>query len=81
MEDDECPNPREEQNQREGKKQKPHDQTPLVACHDSTLPRGQFGKRGSGLFFRDSLLQTTAGNREADAAFHKVRGVLAEDYY
>ena len=29
VEDDECPNPREEQNQREGKKYKPHEQTPL----------------------------------------------------
>jgi hypothetical protein len=29
MEDDECPNPSEEQNQCEGKKQKPHEQTPL----------------------------------------------------
>jgi hypothetical protein len=29
VEDDECPNPREEQNQREGKKYKPHEQSPL----------------------------------------------------
>jgi hypothetical protein len=29
VEDEECPNPREEQNQREGKKYKPHEKTPL----------------------------------------------------
>jgi hypothetical protein len=29
MEDDECPNPREEQKKCEGKKYKPHEQTPL----------------------------------------------------
>ena len=29
VEDDECPNPRQEQNQREDKKYKPHQQTPL----------------------------------------------------
>jgi hypothetical protein len=29
VEDDECPNPREEQNQREGEKYKPHEQIPL----------------------------------------------------
>ena len=29
VEDDECPNPREEQNQRERKKHEPHEQTPF----------------------------------------------------
>jgi len=29
VEDDECPNPREEQYQREGKKYKPHEKSPL----------------------------------------------------
>jgi hypothetical protein len=29
MEDHECPNPHEEQNQRQGKKYKPHEQTPF----------------------------------------------------
>jgi len=44
MENDECSNPREEQNEREGKKYKPHEQTPPIGCHDITLQRGQFGE-------------------------------------
>jgi hypothetical protein len=48
VEDDECPNPREEQNQREGKKYKPHEQTPLMACHNITLRRVHMLARPQG---------------------------------
>lgn len=44
---EECPNPREEQNQREGKKYKPHEQTPLWPAMISLFGESKCS-RGSG---------------------------------
>jgi hypothetical protein len=55
VEDEECPNPREEQNQRQDKKYKPHQQTPLWPAIISL-----FGKpvcsRGPKATFREEII-------------------------